>query len=644
MTQAMNQASNPQHAYQDRPSGLSRTSVRFKDTSNHLYLREKEGHTVTNHDQIYSQNNQKPWLSDQGQSQMSSHFADNQQRFYVPVTKTLAQNQQIFYTSDQNQGRPTPLSTSQIQRQVAQPDPGQEVPPFKPEYSVARNLQEERQNWVLRYLGENGPTFKDISDTEITGAVYKPLETHPISPSVEARADSDFGSDDIPNRQYDPAELRRNHTVTMNGNTLMTFDQWQEISQAGTIGNDPAKIEHPEARYRPSPQYVEWEGHKSAQPTRLQEATALISQIGLRPGNELGEETPRAPFYNRFPATREYQEPLDFSGQLCGQKGRIPYQSTPMTQVRTPFQWNPENVEFYSDIQQPSLGSTQRPLLGPMDRGESFNQTRPTMGYVPENRHTSNIKPPSFNGKGSFEDFILQFECLAQAQGWSEREKGLKLMCSLEGSAVGVLATIAEESRAEYYTLKNALSSRYAPKLDQDINGAICQSRRKKRGETYVAFAQELKRLVKSNYGEGWSQTQIETLTREKFFNALEDFQLKGLIWARKPATVEEAAWMADSLEKLQLEAKPDQRGTYYISTTPGTSQPRNQNYQRKEDESEDEERTKRKGGQQRDPLGCHFCGKRGHFIRECPDKKKKNDTSSKGISSSSQTNKPSEN
>ena len=159
-----------------------------------------------------------------------------------------------------------------------------------------------------------------------------------------------------------------------------------------------------------------------------------------------------------------------------------------------------------------------------------------------ESTYSTDAKPPTFNGKGSYEDFLLQFECLAHAQGWTEQEKDLQLMCSLEGSAIGVLATLLEDSRAEFYTLKNALSCRFAPRLDQDINRALCQNRRKKRGKSYIAFVLELKRLVKYTYGKGLSPTQIEILTREKFFNALKDFQLKGLIWARKSATVGEAA------------------------------------------------------------------------------------------------------
>ena len=43
----------------------------------------------------------------------------------------------------------------------------------------------------------------------------------------------------------------------------------------------------------------------------------------------------------------------------------------------------------------------------------------------------------------------------------------------------------------------------------------------------------------------------IESVARDKFFNAIEDKQLFSLLWARHPKTVDEAASLADGLEKL---------------------------------------------------------------------------------------------
>ena len=160
------------------------------------------------------------------------------------------------------------------------------------------------------------------------------------------------------------------------------------------------------------------------------------------------------------------------------------------------------------------------------------------------------IKSPTFNGKTNFLDFIVQFECVAVIKKWSDEDKGARLLMALEGQAASILPTLPAKERMNYDTLRAALEKRYNPKPDADLAGGVAQTRRRKKGESYIMFAQELKRLMHSAY-ENWSSDQIERLTRERFFNAIEDTQLKGFLWSRAPRSVEEAAMMADGLEKL---------------------------------------------------------------------------------------------
>ena len=195
-----------------------------------------------------------------------------------------------------------------------------------------------------------------------------------------------------------------------------------------------------------------------------------------------------------------------------------------------------------------------------------ITQDTPTITY------SQDTKPPTFNGQGNFDDFIIQFDCLAKLKNWNEREKSAKLVCALEGQASGILGTLPEEMRTNYDALKEALRSRFSPKLDLDIAGSLHQNRRKRRGESYIAYVQDLRKMVQSAYGPGWSSQQIEVLTREKFFNSIDDFQLKGLIWARKPGSAEEAAILADSLDNLQAKERPDSLETFEITGLVNTS------------------------------------------------------------------------
>ena len=154
---------------------------------------------------------------------------------------------------------------------------------------------------------------------------------------------------------------------------------------------------------------------------------------------------------------------------------------------------------------------------------------------------------------------------------------------------------------------------RFAPKLDQDINGSLCSSRRKRENETYISFTQDLKKLIQNNYSEGWSQSQIERLTREKLFESIEDFNVKALIWAKGPATSKEATHMADGLQQLHKNSKrPDNyQRRQEIETIPALAGP-NTRYGRG---------VWSKENQNTSPVICYACKLPGHIVRNCHSK-----------------------
>ena len=202
-----------------------------------------------------------------------------------------------------------------------------------------------------------------------------------------------------------------------------------------------------------------------------------------------------------------------------------------------------------SHIPNPAFPAWQQPI---------FLQSSPTP------RHEQHSKVPTFNGKTSFQDFIIQFDCVSDINKWSNKVKGQKLLMALEGQAASVLTTLPSTKRTDYYHLRAALDKRFNPQLDPDLAGSVAQTRRKKRGETYVAYAQELKKLMNMAY-DNWPPDCIERLIRERFFNSIEDPHMRGMLWSRSPRTVDEAAVMADGLEKLMESPtdRPTQQAVY---------------------------------------------------------------------------------
>ena len=121
---------------------------------------------------------------------------------------------------------------------------------------------------------------------------------------------------------------------------------------------------------------------------------------------------------------------------------------------------------------------------------------------------------------------------------------------ALEGQATSILPTLPAKERTDYSALKTALEKRFNPKIDPDIAADSFQHRKRRRGESYVQYAQQLKRLVTMAYDD-WPPAHIERLARERFFASLDDQNLKVSLWTKSPQTVEQAAVWADTLDGM---------------------------------------------------------------------------------------------
>ncbi|KAJ8968446.1 hypothetical protein NQ317_004878 [Molorchus minor] len=55
--------------------------------------------------------------------------------------------------------------------------------------------------------------------------------------------------------------------------------------------------------------------------------------------------------------------------------------------------------------------------------------------------HSSKIKPPTYDGKTSWQTYIKQFDAAANVNNWSESEKATALIVSLRGDALEILQT-----------------------------------------------------------------------------------------------------------------------------------------------------------------------------------------------------------
>ncbi|KAK7095510.1 hypothetical protein V1264_006906 [Littorina saxatilis] len=74
-----------------------------------------------------------------------------------------------------------------------------------------------------------------------------------------------------------------------------------------------------------------------------------------------------------------------------------------------------------------------------------------------ERDHPTNRKPPTFNGKTSWGDFLIQFKIVASMNGWSKRRCAMELAACLRDQAVSVLTQLHAALRGDYDALVGGL-------------------------------------------------------------------------------------------------------------------------------------------------------------------------------------------
>ena len=103
------------------------------------------------------------------------------------------------------------------------------------------------------------------------------------------------------------------------------------------------------------------------------------------------------------------------------------------------------------------------------------------------------IKPSKFDGRSDINDYLLQFEILAEANGWDEVESGRQLAGCLSGEACEVLGSLGSERARDYVSLVTALVSRYSPQGREGKFSVELMNRTCKKGESVSEYGQSLR-------------------------------------------------------------------------------------------------------------------------------------------------------
>ena len=196
-------------------------------------------------------------------------------------------------------------------------------------------------------------------------------------------------------------------------------------------------------------------------------------------------------------------------------------------------------------------------LFAPIYSPSSLPTGRTEQGEVPKPVYSSftdkpRVRPATFDGTGSWNDYRVQFELLAELNGWAETSKAIYLAASLRGPAQSVLGDLDEDRRRSYSALTAALGQRFGPENQTELFRVQLKNRLRRKDETLPELAQAIRRLTRQAYPSANYQLQ-ETLSKEHFIDALNDTDIRWRVFQSRPSSLEDAVRVAVELEAFQV-------------------------------------------------------------------------------------------
>ena len=169
-----------------------------------------------------------------------------------------------------------------------------------------------------------------------------------------------------------------------------------------------------------------------------------------------------------------------------------------------------------------------------------------------KNNRNISMKPQLYDGDDDLNEYLAQFEILAEINNWDYITKSLYLAGSLKGGARALLNELDRDQRRDYDSLVRVLNNRYGSAERSELYRAKLQTRIRGKDETLPELAQSIKKLTRLAYPIAHS-TLISVLSLEHFIDAIPDGDIRLRLREVNPKNINEAETLAVRLETLKL-------------------------------------------------------------------------------------------
>ena len=165
------------------------------------------------------------------------------------------------------------------------------------------------------------------------------------------------------------------------------------------------------------------------------------------------------------------------------------------------------------------------------------------------------MKPSPYDGLTPYEDYRIQFQMLAELNGWTKASKALYLAGCLSKGARSVLNDLIPEDRYDYEKLDKALRERFGTEDQAELFKAKLRSRIKNKDESLQELAHDIRRLVRLAYPDAAMQMH-EDLIKDQFVEALGDGEIRWSVFQTRPKNLTDALKVAMELEAFKESEK----------------------------------------------------------------------------------------
>ena len=150
------------------------------------------------------------------------------------------------------------------------------------------------------------------------------------------------------------------------------------------------------------------------------------------------------------------------------------------------------------------------------------------------------VLPETFDGTGNWSDWWFHFENVADVNGWDDPQRLRWLGVRLTGRAQKALHRLPGPVASSYASTRDALKTRFEPESRHTRYQAEFQSRRKKAGEGWADFADDLRSLADKAYPDLQEEAR-KRLSINAYLSQLPQPQISFSVRQKQPPTLDDA-------------------------------------------------------------------------------------------------------